>query len=202
MMNELFIGIRRFHPADIPSLFLAARESMAELQQWMTWCGADYSLAESLKFVLACDEEWKAGRQYSFVICDRRNGALLGSVGLSGVNPVHRFANVGYWVRGSCTGRGVASAGLRLAARFAFEELHLNRLELIIAEGNHASMRVAEKVGAHYEGVLRHRLQLNGRPASAAIYSLVARDLHPSRSQVEDMPLQTPEPADLACALP
>lgn len=198
MINGASVGIRRFQPDDIPNLFLATRESMAELQQWMAWCRAGYSLDDSLDFVSACDEEWRADRKYSFAIYDRRNGALVGSVGLSEVNRVHLFANVGYWVRSSCTGQGVASAGLLLAARFAFEELHLNRLELIIALGNHASMRVAEKVGAHQEGVLRNRLVLNGRPVSAVMYSLVARDLHPSLSWVERQHPTTCVRADFA----
>ncbi len=201
MMTGSSIGIRRFHAVDVPSLFLAARESMTELQQWMAWCRADYSLDDCLDFVSACDEEWEAGRKYSFAIYDRKDGALVGSVGLSGVNHVHRFANVGYWVRSSRTGQGAASAGLRLAARFAFEELHLNRLELIIALGNYASIRVAEKVGAHREGILRDRLLLKGGPESAVIYSLVARDLQPGISRGEDTLPNTCARPDLASAL-
>jgi ribosomal-protein-serine acetyltransferase len=201
MINEASIGIRRFHTADVPSLLLAARESMADLQQWMTWCRPDYSLADSSKFVLGCDGEWEAGRRYSFVICDRRNCALLGSIGLSGVNWEHRFANVGYWVRSSCTGRGVASAALRLAARFAFDELQLQRLELIIAVGNHASMRVAEKAGAYREGVLRQRVVLEGKPASALLYSLVAGDLAPCPDLSESGRRNACSRAEVACAL-
>ncbi len=201
MMNRTSIGIRRFQPADIPELFLAARESIAELRRWMVWCGADYNLEDSSDFVSACDEEWEADRRYSFAIYDRRDGALLGSIGLSRVNRTHRCANVGYWVRSSCTGRGIASAGLRQVAQFAFEELHLNRLELVIALGNLASMRVAEKVGARRADGLRRWLVLNGQPVSAAVYSLMAQDLLPNPSRVETGLPNTLVAADLACAL-
>jgi RimJ/RimL family protein N-acetyltransferase len=77
-------------------------------------------------------------------------------------------------VRSSNTGRGVASAAVRLAARFAFDGLRLKRLELVIAEGNHSSIRVAEKVRAHREGNLKSRLWLLGKPSDAVMYSLVA----------------------------
>jgi RimJ/RimL family protein N-acetyltransferase len=63
-------------------------------------------------------------------------------------------ANVGYWVRTSRTGQGIATAAVRLVARFGFEDLGLRRLELLIAVHNVASRRVAEKVGATLEGVL------------------------------------------------
>jgi ribosomal-protein-serine acetyltransferase len=47
---------------------------------------------------------------------------------------------------------------VRLAARFGFEELKLRRIEIVVAVGNEASQRVAEKAGAKREGVLRNRL--------------------------------------------
>jgi ribosomal-protein-serine acetyltransferase len=201
MLNRTFISIRRFEPDDVASLFWAARESMEQLQQWMAWCRADYSLDDTLAFVSACDQDWEADRKYSFAIYDQTDGTLMGSVGLSGVNRVHSLANVGYWVRSSCTGRGAASVGVRLAALFAFEQLQLNRLELLIALGNHASIRVAEKVGAQREGVLRDRLRLQGRAVSAVIYSLVARDIRPNHNWVERARSLACVPVDLACRL-
>jgi RimJ/RimL family protein N-acetyltransferase len=175
-MNEAAVGIRRFQPEDVPALFWAVRESLPQIRRWMAWCGADYSMRDSMDFVLSCGQEWRADRRYNFAIYDRSEQTLLGSVGLSGVNRTHHLANLGYWVRSSRTGRGVASAAVRLAARFAFYELHLKRLELVIAEGNHSSIRVAEKVRAHREGILKSRLWLLGKPANAFMYSLVAED--------------------------
>src|SRR5438876_1019870 len=63
-------------------------------------------------------------------------------------------ANVGYWVRTSQTGQGIATAAVRLIAWFGFEDLGLLRLELLIAADNPASRRIAEKVGATFERVL------------------------------------------------
>jgi ribosomal-protein-serine acetyltransferase len=176
MNNEASISIRRFELDDIPSLCSAVRESMAQLQLWMAWCKPDYDFLDGLAFVMACDEDWEADRKYQFAIQDRRDGTLLGSVGLTDLNREHGFANVAYWVRSSRTGYGVASAAIALVARFAFEQLDLNRLQLITAVGNHASMRVAEKAGAQREGISRDRLRFKGRPVDAVMYSLVAED--------------------------
>jgi len=179
MQVEFFdgsVGIRPFRLEDVPSLFAAARESIQELSTWMVWCRTDYSLEDSAAFVSRCAAEWEKGEQYSFVIFDVSDGAFLGSVGLSGVNRAHKFANLGYWVRSRRTQRGVASAATRMIARFALEELRLNRLEIIVPVGNKASQRVAEKAGARWEGVLRKRLILAGNPHDAVLYSLVAED--------------------------
>lgn len=87
------------------------------------------------------------------------------------------MGNLGYWVRTSRTRSGVASAATRLIARFGFLSLGLQRLEIVVAVGNQASERVAEKAGATREGVLRKRLLIHGQPHDAVLYSLVAEDL-------------------------
>jgi RimJ/RimL family protein N-acetyltransferase len=177
MMKEGTIGIRRFRSDDAYRLFWAVHESIVEIRQWMNWCPADYSLADSTAFIAACDEQWRTGRKYCFAIHDRKNDTLLGSVGLGQIDQLRRSANVGYWVRRGQRGLGVASTAARLAARFAFEKLHLHRLELVIAVGNRASIRVAEKVGACWEGVPRRRILVQGKPVDAEVYSLVREDM-------------------------
>ena len=122
------------------------------------------------------EEAWRNGKAYDFAVFDRETCAFLGGVGLNQLNRAHGFANLGYWVRASGMGRGVAGAAARLAARFAFEDLRLNRVEIIIAMENERSQRAAQKAGARREGVLRSRLLIAGRLHDAVMYSLVAAD--------------------------
>ncbi|HYE66449.1 MAG TPA: GNAT family protein, partial [Pyrinomonadaceae bacterium] len=68
---------------------------------------------------------------------------------------------------------------------FGLEELGLQRIEIVVAVDNWASQRVAEKVGATREGILRKRLLIHGRPQDALMYSLVAEDLDALRMPQE-----------------
>jgi len=52
-------------------------------------------------------------------------------------------------------GRGVGTAALGAAARFAFQALGLHRVELFHALENEASCRLAERTGFRLEGVHR-----------------------------------------------
>jgi RimJ/RimL family protein N-acetyltransferase len=112
------------------------------------------------------------GREYSFAIVGD-DGRFLGGCGLNQINRIHRFANLGYWVRTSATGRGVATAAARQTAEFAFQQTDFVRLEIVCAVRNERSQRVAERAGAVREGVLRHRLLVHGQPLDAVMYSLV-----------------------------
>jgi len=174
--HERPVVLRPFQMADARPMYQAARESLGQLRTWMTWCRPDYSLADAEAFVADCEAAWEKGAHYSFAIVEKDTDAMLGSIGLNQINLAHRCGNVGYWIRDSAVGRGVATTASRLVARFALQELGLSRLEFLIAAGNIASQRVAQKAGARFEGLLRNRLRLNGSFHDAALYALVAGD--------------------------
>jgi ribosomal-protein-serine acetyltransferase len=176
LLSDGNIGLRQFTLEDVTVLFNAVHESMAQLSAWMVWAHPKYSIEDTQTFVLKCGPGWKKGEQYSFAMVDLHDGQFLGSVGLSAVNRAHGFANLGYWVRTRKTRHGVATSATRMAARFSFETLGLNRVELLVPTANVASQRVAEKAGAKREGLLRKRLQLNGIAHDAFVYSFVQED--------------------------
>jgi len=176
VLSDGQIGLRQFTREDVPALFNSIRESLTQLSAWMVWAHPGYSIEDTQAFVLKCGSGWEKGEQYSFAIIDVHDGQFLGSVGLSAVNRMHGFANLGYWVRTRKTRHGVATSATRMAARFSFESLALNRVELLVPTANLASQRVAEKAGAKQEGLLRKRLQLNGVAHDAFVYSFVQED--------------------------
>ena len=65
-----------------------------------------------------------------------------------------------------------------MLAHFGFETLALNRIEIVVAVGNLASERVAQKSGALLECVARNRLLIHGVPVPASVFSLVPGPLH------------------------
>lgn len=181
MRTELSDGkimIRPYRAEDTGVLYEAVRESINELTRWMlAWCHAGYTIDESRAFIMARDEAWASEDEYSFGIFDAQTLAYLGGVGLNHLVREYLYANLGYWVRTGCAGRGVASRAARLTARFGLEELGLQRIEIVAAVENARSQRVAEKAGALREGVLRKRLVHHGQPVDAVLYSLVAEDM-------------------------
>jgi RimJ/RimL family protein N-acetyltransferase len=138
----------------------------------MAWCHERYSLAEARKWVAVQEDLAKQSAAYEFAIFDE-GGRFLGGCGINQINKANRFANLGYWVRSSAMGRGVAPAAVHLVTEYAFRETDLIRLEIVCAARNTRSQKVAEKVGAVREGVLRSRLLLPTGPSDAVMYSLL-----------------------------
>ena len=170
------VRIRRAEADDAARVLDAVRASIVDLERWMPWAHAGYSLEDTTMWLDLCREGWDKGSQYAFIAVDVATGEVLGDCGISQINRVNGFANLGYWVRSTATRQGLGSALARRVARFGVEELRLNRLEILTAVENHASQRVAEKAGATREGVLRSRLILRDQVLDAAVFSLTARD--------------------------
>ncbi|MDQ2871024.1 MAG: GNAT family N-acetyltransferase [Acidobacteriota bacterium] len=161
--------IRRYEAGDAERIYEAARESLAEISPWMPWCHPGYSLEESRGWIAHCEVVWREGREYNFAIEDEAH-AFLGTCGLNQIRREERAANLGYWVRTSAAGRGVATEAVRQLADFAFRRTDLVRLEIVVAVGNAGSHRVAEKAGARTEGLVGDRLVLRGVKHPAVVY--------------------------------
>lgn len=164
--------IRPYEATDAEALWQAARESVAEVFPWLPWCHPEYSMAEAMEWVTSRARLAAEGREFAFAVVGA-DGRFLGGCGVNQISSIHRFGNLGYWVRTSAAGRGVASEAVRQAAEFAFSRTDLMRLEIVCAVENRRSQQVAERVGAVREGVLRNRLQLHGKAVDAVMYSLI-----------------------------
>lgn len=160
-------------PADAPAYVDAVLESSAALAPWMPWAHGGYGLADALDWIDCCQAGWAERSSHEFGIFDAASGAFIGGCGLNGFHPLHRYCNLGYWVRQSCQRRGAATAAIRTLAAYGFAELALGRIEIVVGVGNVASLGAARKAGALEEGVARNRIKLGERFIDAHMLSLV-----------------------------
>lgn len=173
-LTDAEILLRPFRLDDAPGLCYAVRESLRELSPWMSWATDAYGEQTAREYITIARARWEEHTFYAFAVL--RGGDLLGACTLSSIHPIYHFCNLGYWVRTSCHGQGIAGRAAKLTARFAFEHLGLIRVEIVIAVGNQASLRVAEKIGAHPEGVLLNRMVIGRSISDAHMYSLLPSD--------------------------
>jgi len=122
-------------------------------------------------------ELWENKKQYHFQIIETSSDQFVGGIFLNHVIHGYKMANLGYWVRTSRVGKGIATEAARQTARYGFDELGFQRIEIVVSKDNAPSLRIAEKVGAVREGLLRNRLQINDLAHDAYMHSLIPSDL-------------------------
>ncbi len=170
-MNENQSKIRLRKPAqeDAEAIVEAVQTSLAELSVWMPWARSDYDVESAKQWI-----DGAFGDLHSFLMIEA-DGSIVGTCGINAHDALNQRANLGYWVRSDRTGRGYATHAARTVAKFGVEN-GLQRLEIVVSTQNRASCLVAERIGAHYEGVARARLMLHGVAHDAHIYSFTSAD--------------------------
>lgn len=104
------------------------------------------------------------------------DGEFLGLALVPKIEREAQTAELGYIVAPAARGRGVATATLGLLTEWAFTELDMLRLELLITATNGPSKRVAERNGYRREGVLRSLYVKEGVRDDVEMWSRLASD--------------------------
>ena len=164
--------VKEFYDAfieSLPELFAAGfisttDPSSEELGTWQDW-------------ITELNNGWESDQEYFFQVIEVSTNQVVGGVFLNHVSRQYQMANLGYWVRSSRLGEGIATEAAKQAARYGFESLGFQRLEIVVALENISSLRIAKKIGAVREGLLRNRLNLHGVPCDAYMHSLIPSDL-------------------------
>lgn len=173
MLSSGRFHFRPFTDADAVAFVDAVRESTATVGKWLSWAHENYTLDDAVSWFAHCSQELESGSSYELGIFDAESDSLVGGCGLNQFNRVHDFCNLGYWVRQSWQRKGAALAAIQALSRFAFEELNLGRVEIVVAEENIPSLSLAARSGAMMERLARNRLKVHGKFTNAYVFSLV-----------------------------
>ena len=73
-------------------------------------------------------------------------------------------------------GKGYGNEATRLALGFAFNELHLHRVQLTVFDYNPRAIHLYEKLGFQQEGIYREFLQRDGRRFDMYLYGLLRHE--------------------------
>lgn len=170
------IEIRKMNASDAQGLYEAIIESIDHVSEWMTWCTSDYALEEAEDWTASAEDKWVDGTEYRFLAISKDTKEILGCFGIGHVHPERKSGDLGYWVRKTALGKGVAKKASRLVTKYAFDELGFQRIEVCVLPENTHSIAVAESLGGTFEGTFRNKLIHDGVSKSAKCFSIIPED--------------------------
>jgi RimJ/RimL family protein N-acetyltransferase len=171
--------IRCWDPRDAPLLKEAIDSSLEHLRAWMPWVHDEpQSLEEKAALLRQFRGGFDLGQDFVFGIFSADESEVLGGTGLHTRVGDGAF-EIGYWVRASRVGRGIATAAAAALTKVGIELGGADRIEIHVDPENEASCRIPRKLGYVEEGILRGRLPSSaGVPRrDAIVFSLLAEDL-------------------------
>jgi len=159
-------------PEDAREMFALVDAHRKALNEWLTWIEATFSVEDARRYARFAQSQFEqlSGFEYSV----RERGAIVGGIGLYHIEWASRLAHLGYWLGPNARGRGLVTRAGAALTTYAFEELHLHRLEIRCVVENVKSRAVAERLGYALEGTMKDAYLLHGRFRDLALYAMLA----------------------------
>jgi ribosomal-protein-alanine N-acetyltransferase len=160
--------------ADDATGFFEIHADAQAMRFWSTPAWTDFDYAR--RVIDRDRDELAAGTAYRFGLFGRADGRLIGCCSLHRVDRANRRGELGYILRPSHWGRGLAHEALAAIVGFAFDALDLNRLEADLDPRNAASVNVVARLGFVFEARMRERWLVGGEASDSDIYGLLRDD--------------------------
>jgi RimJ/RimL family protein N-acetyltransferase len=173
-ISDRSIRLRLRADADTPAIVAVCQDP--EIPRW-TRVPDPYDETSATEWAAVSARQREAGDGLHLLIVDAESDDLLGSIGVQEINRAERRCHLGYWLAREARGRGVMTRAARMLSQWVFENLPIDRIEIMVQPENTRSRALAERAGYQFEGVLRSYVEIKGRRRDTAMYSLLRGEL-------------------------
>jgi len=167
--------LRSWEPRDAPLLKEAVDSSIDHLLPWMPWAEHEpQSLEDKVALLRQFRGKFDLGQDFTYGIFTPDEEQAVGGTGLHTRIGDDAF-EIGYWIRASRAGEGLATESTAALTRVAFELTDVDRIEIRCEPENERSRAIPRKLGYREEATLRRRLR-HPEPRDVVVYSLFRDD--------------------------
>jgi len=131
---------------------------------------------DALKYVDLCLKDRQQQVRYPFVFFDKRTETYAGTSCFGNISNPNKRIEIGWTkIDAAFQGTGLNVHCKHLMLKYAFETLQFNRVELKSHANNIQSRKAMEKIGAKFEGLLRHHIIMpDGSLRNTVYYSFLS----------------------------
>ncbi len=131
------------------------------------------SFEASKKFTLKKVEQFKAKKEFLFIIKMNDDNQVLGLIYIKDLNWDKKQGEFAYCIDANFHGKGLISTAVERLSEYAFKDLGLETLQIIVYKNNIASVKVAKKCNFIWQKTLAKEFTPeNGHPLDMELYEL------------------------------
>lgn len=165
-MNVVY---RPYADSDAREFACAVNASLDTLKPWLLWAHEGFSEDDARKWFAVTHILRDKGAANELGLF-AEDGRLLGGAGLRYSSVDRNHCSIGYWVRSSEQGQGIATQAVHYLVDLAWQSPERDTVEILAVEENAASRRVAIKCGADFIGIQHGLIVLESGPVNTAVY--------------------------------
>jgi RimJ/RimL family protein N-acetyltransferase len=173
MIKGKSVYLRSIKDEDLESIYKSCQD---EEFLFMTGTQKSFTLDEIIKSYKQFSED---PTRYDFAICLLDNNEVIGDLAILDVDKVNRKAGFRISLHNkNIINKGYGTEATKLAQKFTFEELKLNRLELEVFSHNIRGIKAYKKAGFKNEGVLRESLYMNDAYSDEVLMGILREEYY------------------------
>lgn len=176
-LNDLDIHLVMPQTWQAVDLYQAIAHDREKLGQWLPWAYKMKSSQDEADFIQAIQEKMIKNRMIVLTILV--NGEPSGMIDLHNLVK-NKKGEIGYWLSSEYQGRGIVTQSVLKLCQYAFDELNLQYVDLIVATENGKSSRVAQNAKFKLMGMKKNLIndKLDGQ---------IFRKINPARIDQSDL---------------
>lgn len=167
--KEIILRLPKSEEASL--LFTLVEKNRAHLRKFLGWVDSSKEVSDTKEFIENGLQDWLALKSLHLSIWLK--DVLVGAVGLHEIDYLNRSTSIGYWLDADHQGKGIMTKCVKQLIDFAFNELHLHRVEIRCALHNTRSEKIAQTLGFKLEGTLKEAIFHYGDYFDTKLYALL-----------------------------
>ncbi|MHC2993218.1 GCN5 family acetyltransferase [Pontibacter sp. HJ8] len=159
--------------ADAAAIYNLINSSRLYLREWLPFIDYSYSVADTEMFLRSVTAP---GNMQDKVYTIRYQDQVAGIIGFKTIDRINSKLEIGYWQGEAYQGKGIMIRSCEALLTYAFEHMHMNRIQIKVGIGNAKSSAIPKKLGFSLEGIERDGEWIRDKFIDLEVYSLLKRE--------------------------
>jgi len=169
------IELKQLSRSDSRDIFKTIDTQRVYLGKWLPFIEFTNVLGDTEKFVDSVVNAPDSRFEYIFTI--RKRKEFVGLIGFKDTDRSNKKTEIGYWISEHFQKQGIVTKSVAKLCDFAFNTLHMNRIQIKCAVENIQSKKIPQRLGFAFEGTERQGELLTGNVfTDLSIYSKLKSD--------------------------
>ena len=143
------------------------------LREWLPFVDSTKQVSDTEAFIASVTGP-NNKKDYIFSIWYKEEFA--GLIGFKDTDWLNRKTEIGYWLAKKMQGKRIITTCVEALIKYAFQKQKLNRIQIKVAEKNHKSESIPQRLGFQFEGIERQGEFHDQKYLNLKVYSLIKSD--------------------------
>lgn len=173
MTTEPFI-IDNLKPNDAHQLHQFIVDNSERLRKFFpVTLSSNATMEKSIEYIAVKEKEIQEKRNFTFALREETTQKIAGLIIIKKIDWAKKQGEFAYCIGSQHEGKGLTTFAVKKLSTFAFHELELKTLQIIAHKTNLGSIKVAEKCGFIWKGILLNEFTpTNEKPLDMELYEL------------------------------